>query len=392
MAADSENKIVTAPLSVTEVKAVLGEDKDSVGGLCVSANVNQWSRYKPIYKAYLDAMFHFRASGYTNSLHGLKAVFYTTLSELGRAVREGSMKDWTYDNVALSLQTTPKRLGDFDGYYHLASPPFAGFYAPPELSTMASGLTQQAYLLEGKQNDTGDNSPTAPGSIRLGQIEMTAPGIEPKTLDRCYFGVVLIKSDGTAIWAKTETALIDGTTGEIVSHTYSVNMDVGDVPAGEYYAVPFLSWNAVNNISSTPGKLCLVPGCMTVRLTVASSVVTREDVDVIITRCSFSFLSGSSTQGIIRTTVSVVSKATYAKHCTYKIYISPGDGTQASPQSGSFGLPANGTQTINYNPASTAGEAKASRVSVEVSTQRADGSPQALTATAVPLVPDVSEI
>lgn len=392
MATDSENKTVTAPLSVTEVKAVLGENKDSVGGLCVSPNINQWSRYKPIYKAYLDARFHFRAEGYGNSLHGLKAKYYSTLGQIGNAIAAGGASDWTYDSAALMSERAPKRLGDFDGYFHNASAPFAGFYAPSSLSTTASGQMQQAYLMEGKQSDTGADNPTAPGSIRLSQIEMAVPGMEATTLDKCYFGVALIKDGGSAVWAQSETALIDGTTGEIESHTYAVNMAVGDVPAGEYYAVPFLSRNAVNNISSSPGRLCMVPGCMPVRVTVTASVITREDIEAIIARCVFTPLSGSGMQGVIRTAVNVISKATYAKHCTYKIYIEAEGGTHKSEQSGEFSLAAGGIYTINYNPASTLDEAKTARVRVEIKTQRADGTQQTVSATASPLVSDVTEI
>lgn len=392
MAVDDENKIINAPMSVTEVKTVLGESKDSVGLLCISANINQWSRYKPIYKEYLDARFHFKASGYSNSLHGLKAKFYPTLRQLGDAIAAGGTGDWTYNSASLMSQLAPKRLGDFDGYYHNAVPPFAGFHAPSSLGTTTSGMIQQAYLLEGKQSNVDADNPVAPGSIGLSQIEMTAPGMESKTLDKCHFGVALIKDNGSAVWAKSEMALIDSATGEIKAHTYSVNMDVGDVPAGEYYAVPFLSRNAVNNISSTPGKLCMVPGCMPVRVTVTASVITREDIEAIIARCVFTPLSGSGMQGVIRTAVNVISKATYDKHCTYKIYIEAEGGTHKSEQSGEFNLSAGYTYTIDYIPASTVDEAKVASVHVEVKTQRADGTQQTVSATAFPLVPDITEI
>ena len=45
---NSENGIISAPVSIDDVKQALGESSNDLATLCKSANINIWSRYKPI--------------------------------------------------------------------------------------------------------------------------------------------------------------------------------------------------------------------------------------------------------------------------------------------------------------------------------------------------------
>lgn len=45
---NSENGIISAPVSIDDVKQVLGEDKNDLATLCKSEKINIWSKYKPI--------------------------------------------------------------------------------------------------------------------------------------------------------------------------------------------------------------------------------------------------------------------------------------------------------------------------------------------------------
>lgn len=48
MSYNSENGIISAPVSIDDVKQVLGESSNDLATLCKSENINIWSRYKPI--------------------------------------------------------------------------------------------------------------------------------------------------------------------------------------------------------------------------------------------------------------------------------------------------------------------------------------------------------
>ena len=45
---NSENGIISAPVSIDDVKLALGESSDDLATLCKSENINIWSKYKPI--------------------------------------------------------------------------------------------------------------------------------------------------------------------------------------------------------------------------------------------------------------------------------------------------------------------------------------------------------
>ena len=47
---DSENLIISAPnITPGEVKNLLGNPKTAVYNVCLSPNINEWSRYKLVY-------------------------------------------------------------------------------------------------------------------------------------------------------------------------------------------------------------------------------------------------------------------------------------------------------------------------------------------------------
>lgn len=48
MSYNSENGIISAPVSIDDVKRALGESSNDLATLCKSENINIWSKYKPI--------------------------------------------------------------------------------------------------------------------------------------------------------------------------------------------------------------------------------------------------------------------------------------------------------------------------------------------------------
>jgi hypothetical protein len=40
--------MITAPITIEKVKTALGETSNDLGTLCKNANLNVWSRFKPI--------------------------------------------------------------------------------------------------------------------------------------------------------------------------------------------------------------------------------------------------------------------------------------------------------------------------------------------------------
>ncbi len=48
MSYNSETGIISAPVSIDDVKQALGESSNDLATLCKSENINIWSKYKPI--------------------------------------------------------------------------------------------------------------------------------------------------------------------------------------------------------------------------------------------------------------------------------------------------------------------------------------------------------
>lgn len=48
MSYNSDSGIISAPVSIDDVKKALGESSNDLATLCKSENINIWSKYKPI--------------------------------------------------------------------------------------------------------------------------------------------------------------------------------------------------------------------------------------------------------------------------------------------------------------------------------------------------------
>lgn len=395
---DSENLIISAPnITPGEVKNLLGNPKTAVYNVCLSPNINEWSRYKPIYKAGRTGIdFHFRGVGYDAALHGLVARSYSSWNSLANAlISDGKLKaisDWSYDQNILKNSLAPKRLGDFDGYYHKATPPFAGFFCPPTLGNKTVGTQQKAYLLPALSTSVGADSPTAPGSISLAQIEAPAAiGADTATLADFFFGVALVSPNNAAVvWTASEAATVNSD-GTIAQHTYDVSMSLTSVAAGTYYAVPVLTRARVSSAQDNPQQICIVPNCSPVRVTVADSATVNEDMEVVFTTCKYIAQIGGGT-GLIQANVRVENKGGYNKRCTYKAFTtSGGSTTEENVETGEFNVSTNGTYSFRYSAAMSIEDARTTTVHVRVSTAHGDGTPQVITASTVPLVPAPTE-
>lgn len=136
------NGIITPPISIDDVKSVLGESSNDLATLCKSANINKWAKYKPIS---IGKPFNIIEQDRANCRYGLD---FTTNSILTNMFKRGSSfslstysltnildasSEWTYSRP-IGGSSSPYRLGDFvnnepytDGYRPKTQPPLGGF-------------------------------------------------------------------------------------------------------------------------------------------------------------------------------------------------------------------------------------------------------------------------
>ena len=126
-----DNGIVTKPVNTSDVCSAIGEDKHRVGYLCVSGNINIYSKHKPMRFATLSELTTANKKsakyGYRipTSVQGTTIMNYFTAASTPSAWTPSSsdapyvlMKNgWWYERPQ-GGETSPYRLGDFNGYNH----------------------------------------------------------------------------------------------------------------------------------------------------------------------------------------------------------------------------------------------------------------------------------
>lgn len=208
------NGIITAPVSIDDVKTVLGATSYDLGTLCRHAGVNMWARFKPVSR---------------RNLFGIQADYYkaddgnfgitlpaskTKLADL-EAVVTGGLNGWGYDKPT-GGDNAPFRLLDFDGYDHKAKSPITGANINPT-TVYASGGTLAVALSPSQY--TGRN-------IKLEEIADVG--------DK-YLGLYVRNA------AKTVARWITCTGTLKSAPTSTATIDMSSLAAGTYYAYPFLA-------------------------------------------------------------------------------------------------------------------------------------------------------
>ena len=131
------NGIIQAPVSIADVKTVLGETSNDLAALCRSDKINMWAKYKPVElnKTFTSDEFDFEnrkwrdnATWYRGAdfegvgISGIKIAHSSTLQSLTELYDKG-LGSWSRVKVG-STFACPYRLSDFVGYKHAATAPF----------------------------------------------------------------------------------------------------------------------------------------------------------------------------------------------------------------------------------------------------------------------------
>lgn len=159
----------------------------TVAGCCKHANINIWSKHKPMNinkLTFISDDERTRAMAQKNwGLRAPSPVVYMKIKDLYPRMRENDkMNGWAYDKPS-GLQTSPFRSGDFRGYNHCAKIPFGDFCVNGlngnEEHTMTEWSGGLAFTIKRHHVDEATN-------IVLGDLGVT---------DK-YLGVVVEYNDG----------------------------------------------------------------------------------------------------------------------------------------------------------------------------------------------------
>ena len=155
----SNGKIV-APVSIDDVKSVLGESSNDLATLCKSENIKMWSKNKPIKH---NCLFKPTDAQKKEVNYGISNIpYYRLLGKMTQDVINGSMQNatnistldtsiepWHYQKP-IGGYNSPYRLGDFDGYFANAESPI-GAITETEIESSLSGKVSVVF---NKNTDT----------------------------------------------------------------------------------------------------------------------------------------------------------------------------------------------------------------------------------------------
>lgn len=159
----NSNGVITAPVSIADVKQALGLASNDLGTLCTSGKINKWARYKPVSLPVLFVNDTFDKStnlwGETDQNKGWhRPWFYghsaipsfeiPIISELNELGENGVQKEtavWKY-NKPEGESYSPYRITDFCGYNHNASIPIhVAMSSKIEINTIFSAAISDTY-------------------------------------------------------------------------------------------------------------------------------------------------------------------------------------------------------------------------------------------------------
>lgn len=132
------NGIITAPVSIEDVKKVLNESSNDIANLCKSHNINMWSKYKPVNlrKKFVPDTLNSDGKSWTapsgrlgwwlgNNTVNDAALVIPLVSR--KSDFDSDKAKWTY-NKPYGGNESPYRLSDFAGYWDDAQAPISPAY------------------------------------------------------------------------------------------------------------------------------------------------------------------------------------------------------------------------------------------------------------------------
>lgn len=149
----SNGKII-APVSIDDVKSILGESSNDLATLCKSSKINMWAKYKPtVYPSPFPDDWYKGGDGN----YGLNINVDNRVSSWSALVAEYSKANNGYGNLykrPTGGSSAPYRLGDFRGYNHNAKPEIGDYLATTnyiEDQQISLSVTYNVVTVDGDQ-------------------------------------------------------------------------------------------------------------------------------------------------------------------------------------------------------------------------------------------------
>ena len=265
------NGIITAPVSIDDVKTVLGVASNDLATLCQSGKVNMWAKYKPVsYQSIAplsddsrkNCNFGLKNIPYWRTIQRMLGWFTSPTGNAPENVPASETEMWDYDKPQGGF-ASPFRLSDFKDYFHGATAP---------IGKCTVGTIEETF--EGEIKIVFSK-----GAYDAQHRELRLSDLTDQYLDfsTCYFGIAFL--NGTTWYAITTDYLM--TDSNIQSYGVGMHfVDSGQALAGKTWKlVPFASSVELKTLQSgydNAGKFAIIfPGLSNLTIK-AMEVVTSQ--------------------------------------------------------------------------------------------------------------------
>lgn len=218
----NSNGIALAPVSIADVKAVLGESSNDLGTLCKSTKINRWARWKPVICA---SLFSSKEGAGDDGNYGLSVKSVTGDANILSGLYTNQSTNYNYTGKPLGSKSSPYRLADFDKYNHNVKEPQYTCQLEKivelndELGSPSGSITEVI---------TGDYVQTA-STVYVTLISglYSRYAVSPTELAMfkdCYFGIALKTPNGSMTVYTTNVKIGTDTSGMTGVRKFSVAM------------------------------------------------------------------------------------------------------------------------------------------------------------------------
>ena len=200
--AHSNDGVITAPVTDSDIKAVLGISSNDLASWCTSEAVNKWSKGKPVV---FNKMAQLTAANFRDANYGIDLIpswgradyMYNFLfaSQSDRQSHTNWWPDCDVQKQALSLEywiwqpptggsTSPYRMTDFENYYHEAEAPIKPI-SGNTIKISPMGVMRIVFPRGAQTTKT------------LKLDDLTWPGSSSVSIGNMYFGIFAKRTSGT---------------------------------------------------------------------------------------------------------------------------------------------------------------------------------------------------
>lgn len=216
---------ITAPVSIDDVKSVLGHNSNDLASLCTYKGINMWAKYKPVDSdnAFLDINTGWKGKRNDCNINYPKATNIDDIKDYYSQANNG----FTYRTAS-----APYRLGDFRGYNHNA---------------------RSEYLEIGTTSPTSEDDVSISAAYNLQSVDSDWISMKDLLNDGSityHFGVLLYNNNGNKLQYVRTSDTNDVRFTKVRAGTYtvypfmsSVDYTGSDFPllqAGSYIPIPVL--------------------------------------------------------------------------------------------------------------------------------------------------------